>query len=52
MKAFAVAVFAVLVLTVGAHGDEQRFTEEDLPALANDPNGPSEIADFAATSRR
>ena len=47
MKTFTVAVFAVWVLTVGAQGDEQRFTEEDLPALANDPNGPSEIDDFA-----
>ncbi|MEO5719180.1 MAG: hypothetical protein ABIR29_11495 [Chthoniobacterales bacterium] len=45
----ATLVFAFLAGNVRAeNGDEgARFTEEDLPSLAQDPAGPSEIDDFA-----
>lgn len=49
MKALLVAPLALALLlgSVRAEDQGEPFTEEDLPSLAQDPNGPSEIDDFA-----
>ena len=49
MKALLIAALALLLLPAGSRGEEEeRYTEKDLPSLARDPNGPSEIDEFAS----